>query len=67
MERVKLITSHNELVAYVQIPLFGAWPDVLIWGQRFFQRLSTKPPGYQECFVWAVQETMSTPETSPRP
>lgn len=58
MFQVKLFTQDGGFVANVEIPPFKSWPDVLLWGQRIFQKAQTLDPDglatYRECFAYAV-------------
>lgn len=68
MMRIELLTSDKQHVAWVEIPAFKSFPDVVGWGDRVFKFWSTigddgGPPQYVECFaVVSVTPSPGLPE-----
>lgn len=57
MWRVRLETAAGALVTCVLVPPYVAMPDVIVWGQRYFQRSGRG--AYRECFcvvAWTSEE-----------
>jgi hypothetical protein len=40
MKKVKIVTRAREYVAEVDVLPFQPPPDILVWGERFFQRIT---------------------------
>jgi hypothetical protein len=54
------LNAGSELVAPVELPAFQPMPDVIVWGDRFFQKRPGKPNDalieahYDEIFAYVV-------------
>jgi hypothetical protein len=60
MTIAELVTRDLRLVVEQELPPFAVFPEVVMWGERFFQRASTRsesPPErirYVEVFCYII-------------
>ena len=50
--KAKLYTQAGDFVVEVELPPFNQWPDVLVWGERFF--IVNGQASYREAFTYFV-------------